>query len=349
VTGRRDPVQAAALDRAAMLTIIRNTPVPALLVDLPNGRIAAANAAVGSLLAIPEGESLLGRMATDLAADPLAGRRAMSLVLEGHIDGFWRANRLLSRWDGSTVSADIWFSARPADKARPRFGVVVGVPTTSEGSAGGVLEQSAHDPVQVVGVVGDAWLLRQISTTVTKLLGYRAEDLVGKSIIGFVHPEDVPALLMALGSAAGEPRMSPTHLRLLSSANEWTLCTVHISALAATDLPAFAFTARPTRVSVEGDLPRALDAHERLMRIAHEIRSLQVTPSRAHGAAAASSLALLSPRECEIVQLLLDGERVPAIAARLVVSQSTVRNHLAASFKKLGVHSQQELLRRFWT
>jgi DNA-binding CsgD family transcriptional regulator len=330
-----------------MLTIIRNTPLPALLVDLPSGRIAAANAAASSLLAVPDGETLVGRMATDLAADPVRGRRALTLVLDGDIDGFWRANRLLSRWDGSTLSADIWFSARPVKQARPRFAVVVGVPTTSEGS-GGALEQGSHDPVEVVGVVGDSWLLRQISTTVTNLLGYCAEDVIGASILGFVHPEDVPVLLMALGAAAREPLMSRTHLRLLSATGEWNLCTVHITPLAAAELPAFAFTARPTRLSVDDELPQALDAHERLMRIAHEVRSVHVSSTRAHGVAEASAFALLSPRECEIVQLLLDGERVPAIAKRLVVSQSTVRNHLAASFKKLGVHSQQELLRRFW-
>ena len=66
------------------------------------------------------------------------------------------------------------------------------------------------------------------------------------------------------------------------------------------------------------------------------------------GPAETSALALLSPRECEIVRLLLDGERVPTIAQKLVLSQSTVRDHLAASFKKLGLHSQQELLRLFW-
>jgi DNA-binding CsgD family transcriptional regulator len=331
-----------------MLTIIRNTPLPALLVDLPGGRIAAASDAAGGLLAVPEGESLVGRRATDLAADTVAGRRAWSLVIDGHIDGFWRANRLLSRWDGSTVSADIWFSARPATRISPRLGVVVGVPTNAEGSAGGGLEQGGHDPVQVLGIVGDSWLLCQISSTVTKLLGYCAEELLGKSILGFVHPEDLPVLLMTLGSAACEPRMSRTHLRFLSSADEWTLCTVHITPLAATNLPAFAFTAGPARVSVEGDLPCAPDSHERLMRIAHELRSVQVSSSRAHGAPEASAFALLSPRECEIVQLLLDGQRVPAIAEQLVVSQSTVRNHLAHSFRKLGVHSQQELLRRFW-
>jgi PAS domain S-box-containing protein len=332
-----------------MLTIVRNTPLPALLVDLPNGRIAAANTAAGALLAVPEGESIVGRRATDLAVDPLAGRRAVALVLDGHIDGFWRAQRHLQRFDGTTVVADIWFTAS-AEHRRPRFAVVVGVESDREPRATGVLEQRGHDDEEVclLGVVGEAWQLNQISATVTNLLGYRAEDVIGRSFLDLVHPEDVPELLMTLGSAAGEPRMSRTHLRLLGSAGDWSLCIVHITLLAGTELPAFAFTVRPSAARPDGDVPSALDAHQRLMRIAHEVRSVDLAQSSAL-ASAQSAFALLSPRECEIVQLLLDGERVPAIATRLVVSQSTVRNHLAASFKKLGVHSQQELLRRFWT
>jgi DNA-binding NarL/FixJ family response regulator len=46
----------------------------------------------------------------------------------------------------------------------------------------------------------------------------------------------------------------------------------------------------------------------------------------------------------EIVTRLLDGYRVPAIAGNLFLSQSTVRNHLASVFGKLGVASQQQLL-----
>jgi DNA-binding NarL/FixJ family response regulator len=52
----------------------------------------------------------------------------------------------------------------------------------------------------------------------------------------------------------------------------------------------------------------------------------------------------LSSREMEIVLSLLDGQRVPAIAQRLFLSQSTVRNHLASVFRKLRVSSQQELI-----
>lgn len=52
----------------------------------------------------------------------------------------------------------------------------------------------------------------------------------------------------------------------------------------------------------------------------------------------------LTNRELDIVVRLLGGDRVPVIAERLFLSQSTVRNHLSAVFGKLGVASQQELI-----
>jgi DNA-binding NarL/FixJ family response regulator len=52
----------------------------------------------------------------------------------------------------------------------------------------------------------------------------------------------------------------------------------------------------------------------------------------------------LSGRQLEIVTGLLTGARVPMIARSLFLSESTVRNHLSAVYRKLGVHSQQELL-----
>ena len=54
-----------------------------------------------------------------------------------------------------------------------------------------------------------------------------------------------------------------------------------------------------------------------------------------------------SPRQWEVLTRLLQGERVPRIAEELFLSQSTVRNHLADMFKKMGVHSQEELLDLF--
>ena len=46
----------------------------------------------------------------------------------------------------------------------------------------------------------------------------------------------------------------------------------------------------------------------------------------------------------QIVELLLASRRVPGIAGTLGISPHTVRNHLKAVFRKLGVHSQEALL-----
>lgn len=54
----------------------------------------------------------------------------------------------------------------------------------------------------------------------------------------------------------------------------------------------------------------------------------------------------LSPRECDVVRLMLDGFRVPTIATSLYVSPNTVRNHLRSIFAKLHVTSQDELIAR---
>jgi DNA-binding NarL/FixJ family response regulator len=62
------------------------------------------------------------------------------------------------------------------------------------------------------------------------------------------------------------------------------------------------------------------------------------------GALCDNVVASLRPREQEIVRLLFEHCRVPAIANRLGISTQTVRNHLKHVFQTLGVHSQQELI-----
>ena len=52
----------------------------------------------------------------------------------------------------------------------------------------------------------------------------------------------------------------------------------------------------------------------------------------------------LSRRESEIIDALAGGERVAAIARTFSISTHTVRNHLKSIYRKLGVHSQIELL-----
>jgi DNA-binding CsgD family transcriptional regulator len=96
---------------------------------------------------------------------------------------------------------------------------------------------------------------------------------------------------------------------------------------------------------------RVANLERRLWRIAREFEGAGVLSNVASVADPYSlpGVAELSPRQWEVLTRLLQGERVPRIAEELFLSQSTVRNHLADMFKKMGVHSQEELLDLFRT
>jgi DNA-binding CsgD family transcriptional regulator len=74
------------------------------------------------------------------------------------------------------------------------------------------------------------------------------------------------------------------------------------------------------------------------------VTDLETTVSQT---ATISELSALSGREWKVLQEILAGRRVPMIASQLNLSQHTVRNHLKSVFRKLGVHSQVELVERY--
>jgi DNA-binding NarL/FixJ family response regulator len=59
--------------------------------------------------------------------------------------------------------------------------------------------------------------------------------------------------------------------------------------------------------------------------------------------------AMLSRREREILGMIAKGDSTSAVAARLGISVSTVRNHLKSIYRKVGVTSQVSLVRKLLT
>jgi len=53
----------------------------------------------------------------------------------------------------------------------------------------------------------------------------------------------------------------------------------------------------------------------------------------------------LSPREFEVLRDLADGMTTKMLAARLGISEKTVRNHIASMYAKLGLHDRSQLVR----
>lgn len=53
----------------------------------------------------------------------------------------------------------------------------------------------------------------------------------------------------------------------------------------------------------------------------------------------------LTPREREVLAAAVDGAAIADIAARLALSEGTVRNHLSVAIQKLGAHNRVEAAR----
>ena len=106
----------------------------------------------------------------------------------------------------------------------------------------------------------------------------------------------------------------------------------------------------PDRVVMDvpaGSTTRQVQLEESLRRIASELGRVGMIPSGGGSLATRASLPELdrfSPRETEVLEQLLARHRVTSIAKELEVSEHTVRNHLKSMFRKLGVHSQAELV-----
>jgi SOS-response transcriptional repressor LexA/DNA-binding CsgD family transcriptional regulator len=59
-----------------------------------------------------------------------------------------------------------------------------------------------------------------------------------------------------------------------------------------------------------------------------------------------ANVELLTPREMQVLRLLVEGQPTSEIASELVVSVTTVRAHLAHIFRKLGVSNRREAVAR---
>jgi DNA-binding NarL/FixJ family response regulator len=132
---------------------------------------------------------------------------------------------------------------------------------------------------------------------------------------------------------------------VISAGAQGVLCKpVHREQLEATFRLALEQRQGRQRASRRHDDARMRLLEGTLHRIAQELARVDLPGGNSEGGA--PPLVGLRPREQEVVRLLLQHLRVPAIARRLGISQQTVRNHLKSVFRRTGVRSQQELLDR---
>jgi DNA-binding CsgD family transcriptional regulator/PAS domain-containing protein len=190
----------------------------------------------------------------------------------------------------------------------------------------------------------------EISSDAGVLLGWDVGAYRGTPMQAAVHPEDASVLLLAFARSSAECRGTTINLRIRAHDGEWERVRCEISPLCDHVPPRFAVA-----ISVPGRHLGTEPAHERasrleghLWRIGVELKAAGIADVPVMGELSWSDPVFreLSHRQVDILRRLARGQRVSSIAENLYLSQSTIRNHLVAIYRKLGVHSQSELLAR---
>jgi DNA-binding CsgD family transcriptional regulator/PAS domain-containing protein len=313
---------------------------------MPSERIVAASPAAGRLLS-PSGESVIGHLFQSFASDratPGPGRLAGCRV-----DGA-ETFRVLRRDQRPGVGIRMWVR-HIQGHSTGRLVLVMMLPTPSD-----PMPVAAAPAPAVLGVAGPDLVIEGVGAAAGELFGLPVADIPGRRLVDFVAADDAAVCLAAWHEAAdtatgvavtvdfaphthaaptADGTLSPYDL-LIFPLEPTPMCTFMV-------MPSVAGRGQPRQVR------RATELAPLLMQLARDAEHNHLAGSVFHDMSEIDlpGINQLTTREREVVSRLIDGDRVPAIAGDLHLSQSTIRNHLTAVFAKLEVESQQQLLDRF--
>lgn len=333
-----DALSAGEIARVAA-EVLGRMAFPALVLEVPSERIVAASPAAETLLD-PAGGIVVGHLFQDFTSDQPA--RGFDLFAGGRLNGF-ETFRVLRR-DGDDLKVRMWIRLFD-DQPSSNFVVVVIVPEVSPTDIATAVDR--EDAPAVIGTTDASLTIDHISGDAEALFELPVSDLLGESLLALVAPDDVQTALAALSEASATQIAITLHVHVRSGSEGPALhCEVVILPLEPPQTCAFIFLPLPDGTAIDpvsAPLSTILLRVGRGAELAHLVRGV----FRGVGELDVPGVQRLTTRELQIVTLLLEGDRAPAIAAKLHLSQSTVRNHLAAVFAKLNVTSQQQLLNLF--
>jgi PAS domain S-box-containing protein len=194
--------------------------------------------------------------------------------------------------------------------------------------------------------------IRLVNERILDWLDYKEEELVGRPLEDLAPRELHDAMAdERLAIDDGDLRSRLFVLRR-KDGSVFPIVTMPHRATSADGryLGAFSFLIELSTIQTAKPLGEAAELRGTLNRIALELQTLSLRHDLGPAIDAAwqtdPAFAALSGREREVLALLAQAARVPAIATQLHISQGTVRNHLKAIFAKVGVRSQSALIER---
>ena len=315
---------------------------PPLITWDKNGIVHLANKAAAELLGLQLDE-VVGMALVDLASPAEDIERTLTDFNEGRFLGTHTRRSIHVRGAQDRL---VLVTSRAVEVDGRVEGITFVVPDGETGGLGRDPRRTWLDLVPVaVGGTDDDWIIVTVSSEIHDLIDRMSSDVKGRRLLDLVDPADVEQLR---GSVADrEPRSLPDVRFLLPTGGE-----VVVSVL----LAPLAGPAAGVRFALVGHIEsyipqqrdRVAELELRLRRIGAEVRAAGLIDTVGTSAIRDHpEIAELSTRQWEILSRLLEGARVSTIAAELLISESTVRNHLSTIFHRFGVHSQAELIGRF--
>jgi DNA-binding CsgD family transcriptional regulator/PAS domain-containing protein len=309
-----------------------------LLAEAPSGRVLALSKPAAATLGISDRRSTENILPYITNTDRVL--RALELVARGDLDGY-QAHRELRSSTGAIV--DVRSSARVVRREGP---IAYVVSVQSPGSRESDASRRRESVTGCAGTVNDEYHIEHASTEAAKVLGRAANELLLASLMDLVHPADVASLVRAFETAAEDNTEVSLVRRFSYGSDTWRSLRFVIRPID-TGAKRFGFMLTPVDGSPSpDDAERITVLEQRLRRIAQEVQAAGVLTEFAGLPTFTQIPGLdgLTARQLEITSRLSSGQRVPAIAKSMYLSQSTVRNHLSMIFKKVHVHSQSDLL-----
>jgi PAS domain S-box-containing protein len=337
VSGPRGGKDGGDLIAARLRQVVgRVSALPCLMVGT-DGRIAELSASAAKLLGARR-DALRGERIRTVAGS-LWRSEPMRQLQSGAIDAY-AARSALRRLDGRMVPVSVW--ARLVESSDARWIVLACIP--ADGTAGPSLVHAIEDGPTAIGFGDGEGNIAMVSDDILALTGFAAAHLERYPAHGFIHADDLPEYTLAISTVLATGKSHHLRIRVRHADGGWVAVRSVIAAITTGGEYRVAFMLRAEEPAPEADrIEQLTELEGRLRRIAIELAAVGVSDHV--DPEVARLLSDLSPRQQEVVRLLQEGARVPTIAQELFLSQSTVRNHLSAIFRKFGVSSQEELLR----
>lgn len=316
-----------------LLAVVSRSSVASLLVRIPSTVILAASKPAGDLGGM-DAADLVGQNFENLTADEPPG--AVELLRNGRLTGYETERAFKSRNGSTDRRVRVW--VRVLEQPPPvEFAIGVLWPADAQ-AKGHVPSPGPDEPHAVFGTISPELLIERISEDVS-VFGLDPADLVGAPLLRLVTVDSAADVLVGLAEAA--LRAAGVCLMVQVDGGRGG---VPAQLLIRRLVPSMSFAFSLVAPGDDGDAG-PMGAEEALRMLGRGLQALDTGRTaevldRTQRAGAEK----LSSRELEIVARLVSGDRVPAIAQALYLSQATIRNHLSNAYRKLRVTSQQELI-----